>query len=408
MDLFTYLGAKNGKFTLPHKSDLFAYLLGKNSKLPVQTASGTTLEITAKKTNLLELTLDKMCSQDGTPTPDNPIEVNVAEGYRNLLDNTNLTYQQSNVSDTYNQLSTLPTGIRYKTTYNGGSPTIVFKSFDLTQYKGKTIYMKSSFTGNGAYIFGLTNSDLSTKIQKGATATSGVTISFEIPDDLGTTPYLYYSLRVLDATGDNTVDYNDLIITFNIDLPYVPYGTNYINLNITDGVNTVNKQIPLNDNFIGGIGDYKDVLTIDETGSISLVKNIDKVVWDENTTVTYDIDRNVLFVSVTNKNQAVTTDKKVMSNYFNGDYTTISANQWTNYPNNSIGSRGGGAFIGVKASQFTSADDFKTWLNTHNTTVYYVVETPTTTPLGNIDISLFKGTNIITNSDNCNMTIKYY
>ena len=395
MDLFTYLGAKNGKFTLPHKSDLFAYLLGKNSKLPVQTASGTTLEITAKKTNVLELTLDKMCSQDGTPTPDNPIEVNVAQGYRNLLDNTNLTYQQSNVSDTYNQLSTLSTGIRYKTTYNGGSPTIVFKSIDLTQYKGKTIYMKSSFIGNGSYIFGLANSDLSTKIQKDATTTSGTTLSFEIPDDLGTTPYLYYSLRVLNATGDNTVDYNDLIITFNIDLPYVPYGTNYINLNITDGVNSVNKQIPLNDNFIGGIGDYKDILTIDETGSISLVKNIGRKENEINSIGQFSGGNVYGYAG------SIWGDKKQTNN--NGAFcnratlsTSHDENTFYENPLNFV-------FVG------NSTDTLETMREKFaGALVYYVLETPTTAPLGSIDISLFKGTNIITNSDNCNMTIKYY
>lgn len=406
MDLFTYLGAKNGKFTLPHKSDLFSYLLGKNSKLPIQTASGMTLEITAKKSNVLELTLDKMCSQDGTPTPDNPIEVNMAEGYRNLLDNTNLTYQQSNVSDTYNQLSTLPTGIRYKTTYNGGSPTIVFKSFDLTQYKGKTIYMKSSFTGNGAYIFGLANSDLSTKIQKGATTTSGSTLSFEIPNDLGTTPYLYYSLRVLDATGDNTVDYNDLIITFNIDLPYVPYGTNYINLNITDGVNSINKQIPLNDNFIGGIGDYKDVLTIDESGSISLVKNIGKVVLDGSESWSGINSYAVFYINVDDAQTiSASTMPQLLSNYYTPQIYNSMYNSSVDY---GVGLHSSTPRILIRNKDCANTTALQTWLSTHNTTVYYVLATPTEIDLGNIDISLFKGSNIITNSDNCNMTIKYY
>lgn len=390
MDLFTYLGAKKEKFTLPHKGDLFAYLLGKNSKLPIQEASGTTIEISAKKKNIVELTLDHMCEQTGTPTPSDPIPVVVADGFRNLFDG---LLRQGNQND-----NTVTSRVFMdQNDFHINEGDVITFSTDLDT----TIYSYSFYIYENEYLTP-SNTQLYTS---GYQTTPSFTLT------AGYTGYLGFAIKKIEGGDITPSDFSSnhfQIETGDVAHPYVDYGSNYLNLVITNGVDTTNNLINLGNNFIGGIGDYKDVLTIDDTGHVSLVKNIGKVVWDETITVSYDSDRNTLFVSVTNKNASTTTDKKVMSDYFNGSYTTISANQWTNYPNNSIGSRGGGSFIGVKASQFTSGDDFKTWLSTHNTIVYYVLETPTTVDLGTVDIELFKGANTITNSDNCNMVLKYY
>ena len=402
MNLLTYLGAKKDKFTLPYKDDLLSYLLGKKASKPqVQTASGTTLEITAKKKNIVELTLDHMCEQTGTPTPDNPVPVVVAEGYRNLL-NYNSEYIKRNnnvsVSVNNNQITLSNSSVFGNTAIAYFIPIEIGKRMTVS-YNNISDDSTNNEVRVGEYDEPLTElsaANIGTQIN-----TTNKYITF--------TTSKKYLMVLLRVATDSSYTISDLMVSYSNEvLPYVLYGSNYINLVITNGVDTTNNLINLGNNFIGGIGDYKDKLTIDESGNVSLLKNIGKVVWDENITANYDSDRNTLFVSVTNKNVATTTDKKVMSDYFNGDYTTVSANQWTNYPNNSIGSRGGGTLIGVKASQFTSAYDFKTWLRTHNTTVYYVLETPTTIDLGTVDIELYKGANTITNSDNCNMVLKYY
>lgn len=409
MDLFTYLGAKNGKFTLPHKSDLFAYLLGKNSKLPVQTASGTTLEITAKKTNLLELTLDKMCSQDGTPTPDNPIEVNVAEGYRNLLPIQNGTVSLNGITISVdNGIVTIDGTSTASTTFklSNGLESVEASSVPSTWLNETCVSNKN-------------NTTLAIKHISGTGATSAC--AFRAYADT-TTTYLtqFYPTETEQSITYNTIGEISFFCffttggrTFNnykfaIQLvegaelkPYVPYGTNYINLNITDGVNTVNKQIPLNDNFIGGIGDYKDVLTIDETGSISLVKNIGKITYDG--TETWSMYDNKYLVSL-----PVSDILTSLNNVYCNIATYIGFTELSPTTDNRISLRTTTSQFWARLSQFETKDDFKTWLTTHNMYVYYPLATPTTTPLGTIDISLFKGTNIITNSDNCNMTIKYY
>ena len=56
----------------------------------------------------------------------------------------------------------------------------------------------------------------------------------------------------------------------------------------------------------------------------------------------------------------------------------------------------------------STTNDFKTWLSTHNTIVYYPLATPTLIDTGkNIDIPLYNGTNNISNSENAIMTISY-
>lgn len=92
MELFDYLMAKKGHNT---GGDLFSYLLGKNAggSGTYTTFSGITLNIAstlrAKIKNFMlnptELT------QDGTPTPDNPVDVNVIKGENNVkVENKNL------------------------------------------------------------------------------------------------------------------------------------------------------------------------------------------------------------------------------------------------------------------------------------------------------------------------------
>lgn len=387
MDLFTYLGAKNGKFTLPHKSDLFAYLLGKNSKLPIQTASGMTLEITAKKTNVLELTLDKMCSQDGTPTPDNPIEVNVAEGYRNYFDKDNVTRIYGFI-DSNNEWG-----------YSAAA-----YSFRIACEPNTDYILSANNSSETIFRAGVTDSDSIPDTENVVSMYSVVRkINTNNPITITTGANAkYIVVQFSFANSENSIQ--SLLVDKGTTLhPYVPYGTNYINLNVTDGVNSINKQIPLNDNFIGGIGNYKDVLTIDESGSISLVKNIGKVVldgtelnWSKSGNTTFD-----RFLLGNNIHGIVSAGG--YSNYFKMINTNVASNLYEL-------SNNGNSQIVINYSNYgeTTLEQFTTWLSTHNTTVYYVVETPTTTSLGNIDISLFKGSNIITNSDNCNMTIKYY
>ena len=66
--------------------------------------------------------------------------------------------------------------------------------------------------------------------------------------------------------------------------------------------------------------------------------------------------------------------------------------------------------VGLRANNIVAPTlaDFKTWLSTHNTTVYYELATTQEIDLGEVEIpTLFDGTNNISNSENADMDIVY-
>ena len=64
--------------------------------------------------------------------------------------------------------------------------------------------------------------------------------------------------------------------------------------------------------------------------------------------------------------------------------------------------------IYVRNSNITTLAEWKTWLSTHNTDVYYVLATPELIDLNTtIDVTLFEGINNISNSEDANMQIRY-
>lgn len=218
------------------------------SKLNIQNFSvepeeaGTTIQIngnatlndvdTSKESRVLRLL--GQTSQNGTPTPSSPIPVNVVSGDnyinicgKNRIDNSNLNYLTSNVSRTYNTLTTIDTGIRYKTTYSSGFPNVMFKLMDLTPFKGKVVRMKANFT-NGEISLGLCNADGTSVDYKANTRNSNTVISFTVPNDLGNTPYLQFRLIILRSLTDE-IDFTNLILTIDEeDTTYEPYiGSSY-------------------------------------------------------------------------------------------------------------------------------------------------------------------------------------
>lgn len=176
---------------------------------------------------------------------------------KNLINNYDLTFDYSNVGASYTTLTTLPTGIRYKTTYIEGGPSIIFKLLDLTPYKNKVIRIRANFSSKGGISMVLCNSNVTTRNIVAETMTSGAEISYTVPNDLGNTPYLAYRLRISPATGNDTVDFTDLILTIdNADMTYEPY---------TGGIPAPNPSYPQTVNTVTG----RQVVTISDGGSQS-------------------------------------------------------------------------------------------------------------------------------------------
>lgn len=534
MDLFTYLLKSKGKNSYPHKSDLFAYLLG--SGYPSEkTATGEEIEIEAEKTRVLELTLDKESTQDGTPTPSSPVEVKTVKGYENAKDlyNTRFISQNNGVISYSDEKYTITApnefaGGRYvdqdlllkpNTTY-----TFSAKVLSTEATNGSSVRVSAQYTDNNAEKWG---NYAKAGERSYATFTTPSTIISDNNSFIGMFP---------TQANTTTVFTDVMLVEGNQQLPYVPYGTNWIYTTITgknlfniqtivkgrldSGVigyasNTTNltlnendfsfttnanyrgvtsdyievkpsteyvyKQktimtglsytsacydenknylgsattvslndyskkytmlantkyfrlnvqlnatgtttieepqlvegnqattyeayqekittLPLNDNEIVGIGDYKDEYIVDKNGHCWLNKKTQKYTFDgtENWEYEYLSEERHNFYLL-NLNRGVR--YAGLFNNIGQYYTSLSFNY--------------NCFINTTAfnylcNEYNNITNFKNMLSNQNMIIYYVLETANLIDLNyNVDITLFKGSNTITNSENANMTIKYY
>ena len=514
MNLFNYLMAKKGHNTSV-RDDLLAYLLGKRTPKEVKTASGTTISISdATREKIISLTLDKESSQDGTPTPENPVEVKTVKGYRNLL-NWELPYNvQSAGNIILNNVPQIEIGKSYcfvgkcsdgtilsyancscvwytgSTQILNKAPNNTFEGIDVSSATGFYIYVTSAIVGKtisefmlveGTYnniknlsyvpygtnwifttIFGknllpneLTsqtmgnitytrNSDGSITITGSKTGTSETytTIAQKTGIKLGlkenTNYYLsnygndtnhYFSIQVYEYYDNNwhsvSGTYNSYQVQFSITDPNhtiwvrLRTTTTFSNINltiypmvrlasITDNTYEPYKKsiitIPLNDNEIAGKGDYQNEYIIDKNGHCWLNKKTGKVVLDGSENITVDPNgTNSYFVPITNLKFDYSLIN-VISNYFKGVSfeNRVSSGDNICYPQQT-------ANITIRNTTFESVNDFKTWLSTHNTKVYYVLATPQLIDLNyTVDLTLFEGINNISNSEDMDMVLKYY
>lgn len=183
-------------------------------------------------------------------------------GGKNILNNARTTYDYSNVDASHNTVTSLPTGIRYSTTYSGGVPFILFKSIDLTNYAGKTIRMKATYTGDGRYRLGLCNSDASSRTILASSSASDEIILFTVPSSLGNDKYLYYQFIVND--GNNTIDFTDAIVTVdNSDMSYEPYGV------------MPSPDYPSPIENVGGMNVLENNITTQTVNGVTFTKNSD-------------------------------------------------------------------------------------------------------------------------------------
>lgn len=160
--------------------------------------------------------------------------------------------------------------------------------------------------------------------------------------------------------------------------------------------------IPLNGNEIAGIGDYKEELIVDKNGKVWLNKLTGKVVLDGSENWNRNSNNNDTYrFYISKPNNALS---PCLSQYFS--YNTVYAN----YDNsiyigntNLIVSR-----VLTNNTYIEEISDFKAWLSTHNTPVYYVLEETNPIDLNTtVDLRLFKGVNNITNSEEADMKIRY-
>lgn len=123
---------------------------------------------------------------------------------------------------------------------------------------------------------------------------------------------------------------------------------------------------------------------------------IKKVVLDENTYFGYQ-NGCFTFTPGDVKQTDAATEILVMSDYYKG----VTTNYRDGISNNCIAKVIGSSNqqIGIKDNRYTTTSELQTWLSTHNTIVYYALETPTNTQITD--------TTLITQLDNLQKAISY-
>jgi hypothetical protein len=347
---------------------------------PGLNVEGTSFQITADTTKQYELTSMKgNTTQSGTPTPTAPVPINVVSGDNEInvcgknIYNTkkyNFSFNQT----TYEALSNI---LQIKNNY-GGIPRIIetdtnyFKMTASTTYDNAQVWLFSNLQPNTNYniscnvdtnitngtmwLFGTARAITTKKLSQSFTTNASGEFSFS--------PMFYCTGT--KASG-NYIELSNIMLEKGSATTYEPYqGQSY--------------PINLGDIELCKIGNYQDRI-YKNNGKWYLEKNIGKVVLDgsENWNIggTYQgITQFQTRAGVSLNPQGVL---KTLSNYFKG---VKWADSWKN--DKSITS--GAGILRVMTSDFTTVDAFKTWLNTHNTIVYCVLATPTTTEITDTEL----------------------
>ena len=309
--------------------------------------------------------------QDGTPTPDNPVDVNVIKSENNVkLENNNLlnftftdTVTRNGITFTKNNDGSL--------TLNGTATTTFSQVFNITHQ-----VLNGTYTIKHNVIGGTTSENSYLSIQKSP--------SGNISDRV----YGETTSSTLNITEDTT------IVTASI---YIPTGTVFTDYNVgsqlekgSTATNYVKHQeqnypITLDDLEYCKIGNYADQIFKNTTNSPYydntlienewyLKKNIGKVVLDGTQTITYEKIGSYDAFKYNATDMKSANIGAGFSNYYLNLNKTSSASDgivrfgWINtniYFYNDVSSFNG------------SIDNFKTWLSTHNTEVYYPLATST-------------------------------
>ena len=167
-------------------------------------------------------------------------------------------------------------------------------------------------------------------------------------------------------------------------------GNNTITISNSDDTQTQNYNINLGTNELCKIGDYKDSIfynTTDtnldlnawyikkEIGKVVLDGSEDYTTWGAITTNTNGFKLSSVSNIIINSNSY--NKGFLICNYFK-EYTNnvLYAND-----NNGISTLSGNLYFRIEKTLANSVTNFKTWLSTHNTTVYYSLATPTYTKI---------------------------
>lgn len=353
-----------------------------------ESATGTSVT-TGSTSALRALEVHGKSVQDGTPTPDAPVPVQVVEG-RNLLDWKDIPTR------TYNGVTWESNGdgwIRATGTASGGysyglvNPTVQTLALGYIAYCEPGTYTASGDVAFNVYAMGPDASGTALR----AYSTNSYTFTLTEPK------YIQLGPRVTDGTATNTI-YHLQLEKGSIATPYTPYGS--IGIVVGDTVTTINLQ----GNTLASLPDgTHDELHVDSAGHCVLTKNVGKTTindslafgnsFKDSSTMGGNCTRITMNMSnfQTMKSAALNATNSYMSIAMAG---STSASE-TPYPGFYSKTATSGVYLTLPP-EITSAADVTVWLTVNNFDFFYPLATPETIDLGYIDPPAIPSGSVVT------------
>ena len=264
-DVFIGIGLSSGSFIKVMNDDKI-YPIFNEYDSNIKSGNNITLENDINN-NHVDIQIDGKSVQDGTPTPESPVEIKTVKGIRNLFDKDN-----ANMLNCYvNNNGVLSS----ETTRSIYIPIIGGKTYTITRNGSKRLRAITTdvLPSNGVSKIDIINNDKA----------SSITISTST-----NSKYLVVYFYLTSDENDKTIEETMATIQIEeglISHDYVPYGY-WLQVKTTSGEQEQSTLIDMNKydedgNIIGyyelsSIGDTKDVLTI-QKGKANINQKIDKI-----------------------------------------------------------------------------------------------------------------------------------
>ena len=310
------------------------------------------------KSKFQEFNLKGNTSQSGTPTPSSPIPVNVVSGDNDIVVCGKNLCPNSADTQTLNSGGTLTKNNDGTYTLSGGKSNVadllIIGTINVRQ--GETYYLSNDFASN--------NNNLS--IRRGSTSLVGTTSQSKV----GYTATANETLNVYIRYQDTSTLIYKPMISKNVNDNFEPYQGNTYNIDLPSGMELCK------------IGNYQDYFYKD-SGKWYKYGMIGKKVldgteaWQVHGGIAswFYVDNLIYSVSANSRNDFLLSNYFVQNSY---NYATTITNGEMVY---SYQVGGGPARLVLKDTDYTTVADFKTWLSTHNTNLYYQLATPTSTEI---------------------------
>ena len=346
-----------------------------NETFYVQLESGSTATDWEKFTN------------GASPNPDYPQEIEVVKGTQNIFISGKNIF---NITDytTFGNVLARNGNATFTTETNKITITTGANSANSGVYIRPITNYIDNYNSNREYIVSFdikASQELSFKYGMSATAGEHLTIigttttRLSVKEKLLTNSgFVFYSTQ---NRANDTIEISNIMVSLVNDTTFEPYHTNQV------------LPINLGDTELCKIGDYQDKI-YKQNDKWYLEKNTDKIILNGNESIDiFSVTGGNLFrfkdiaISVSNIS--------TVSNYFIGVPNSSSRYDGTVYynytaiPNHMA--------FDILTTKFTTIDEFRSWLSTHNTELQFAIPTPTTTEI--TDTTLVSQLNALYNAN---------